>query len=90
MNYQKINEILTTMGFCAHVYSVTQFLSEEDGSPYQVWKLDTSSGNLVLKKTNPEEQEIYETFLRDAGPAPKVYALNHFEIGAGKENFDWK
>lgn len=74
-----VQEIYTALGFSGLVRSVTQFHAEEDGSPYQVWKLDTDTGSFVLKKTSPEEREVYETFFPDGGPAPKVYAFGEFE-----------
>lgn len=75
----KIAEIMTALGFSANVCGVTQFCAEEDGRPYQVWKLDTDKGCLVLKKTSREERETYETFFPDKGPAPKVYAFGEYE-----------
>ena len=74
-----VQEICTELGFSAPVRSVTQFYAEEDGSPYQVWKLDTDTGGFVLKKTSREEREVYETFFPDGGPAPKAYAFGEFE-----------
>lgn len=45
-----LTEILAALGFSAPVRAVTQFCSEEDGTPYQVWKLDTDTDSFVLKK----------------------------------------
>lgn len=75
----KMAEILQALGLETPVHDVTQFRSEEDGQPYQVWKLDTQQGSLVLKKTCPQEQAVYEAFFADGGPAPKVYAFGEFE-----------
>lgn len=76
---KRITEILTALGFSAHVRGAAQFCAEEDGTPYQVWKLDTNTGSFVLKKTSREEQEIYEIFFPDKGPVPKVYAFGEYE-----------
>lgn len=75
---ERITEILAALGFSAPVQAVTQFCSEEDGTPYQVWKLDTDTDSLVLKKTSREERDIYETFFPDRGPTPKVYAFGEY------------
>lgn len=75
----KIAEILRTLKFQRHVYGASQFRSEEDNEPYQVWKLDTQQGSLVLKKTSPQERAVYEAFFADGGPVPKVYAFGEFE-----------
>lgn len=75
---ERITEILTALGFSAPVQAVTQFCSEEDGTPYQVWKLDTDTESLVLKKTSREEQDVYETFFPNQGPTPKVYAFGEY------------
>lgn len=75
---ERITEILAALGCSAPVQAVTQFCSEEDGTPYQVWKLDTDTDSLVLKKTSREERDIYETFFPDQGPTPKVYAFGGY------------
>lgn len=73
---QEFTRILRAMGFDAAVNSAEQFRAEEDGSPYQVWKLNTDRGSFVLKKTTPEEKQVYEAFFREDGPAPRVFGFS--------------
>ena len=54
-------------------FSVTPFKSEEDGSEYSVYKLHSSVGDFVLKKTRNEEISIYETYLQAENSVPKYY-----------------
>lgn len=69
-----VSPILAALGYTEPVPEVTQFRAEEDGRPYEVWKV----GNKVLKKTSPEEKQVYETFLSAGGPGPKVYAFGEY------------
>lgn len=78
----KILEILGALGFPHPVQQVTQFHTEEDGTPYNVWKLDTDRGSFVLKKTSADEKAVYEAFFTDGGPAPAVYAFGTHESEA--------
>ncbi len=75
----EIVKILQALRFDATVLDAAQFLAEEDGAPYHVWKLDTDRGTLVLKKTSPEERVVYETFFPDGGPVPKVFAFGEYD-----------
>ena len=72
---EQIQNIIKTMGLNLEVRSAEPFRAEEDGRAYSVWKLQTDRGELVLKKTNPMERSVYETFFRDGGPVPRVYAF---------------
>ncbi|MGN0334035.1 MAG: aminoglycoside phosphotransferase family protein [Lachnospiraceae bacterium] len=76
---KKIKEILTALDFRVPIGGITQFCAEEDGSPYNVWKLDTEWGSLVLKKTTPGEREVYDTFFPHGGPVPKNHAFGEYE-----------
>ena len=69
---EQIQNIIKTMGLTLEVRSAESFRAEEDGRAYSVWKLQTDRGELVLKKTNPMECSVYETFFRDGGPVPRV------------------
>lgn len=76
----KIMDILAALGFSRSVSNITQFRAEEDGTPYKVWKIDTAEGAVVLKKTTPEEREVYETFFPGGGgPVPRVYGFGEYE-----------
>ena len=72
---EQIQNIIKTMGLNLEVRSAEPFRAEEDGRAYSVWKLQTDRGELVLKKTDPMERSVYETFFRDGGPVPRVYAF---------------
>ena len=75
-----IPKILTALGFSCPVKDITQFQAEEDNNPYQVWKIDTGDRSVVLKKTTPEEREVYETFFPGGGgPVPKIYGFGEYE-----------
>lgn len=52
----------------------TQFLNQEDGSGYPVWKIQTGEREWVLKAAKDHEMEIYGSFLRNAGAwAPRLH-----------------
>lgn len=72
---EQIKEILNTLSPGVVLVSAEPFRAEEDGRAYQVWKLETDRGAMVLKKTTHKEREVYEAFFREGGPAPKVYAF---------------
>lgn len=76
---EKITDVLKELHIEDALRAVTQLRAEEDGRPYQVWKLDTDRGSLVLKQTSPEEREVYEAFFSEGGPAPKVYAFGQWD-----------
>lgn len=72
---EEIRTILNTLAPELRLLAAEPFRAEEDGRPYQVWKLETDRGMLVLKKTTKKERAVYEAFFRDGGPVPKVYAF---------------
>lgn len=76
---ERIRKIIKSLGMELRVETAEPFRAEEDGKPYQVWKLQTDRGELVLKQTNSMEQAVYETFFREDGPAPKVMAFGTYE-----------
>jgi hypothetical protein len=76
---EKIKKILAALGVDWKVESFEPFRAEEDGRPYEVWKLETDRGPVVLKKTTPMERSVYETFFRETGPGPEVYAFGTYE-----------
>lgn len=56
------------------------FRSEEDGKPYDVWRLTWPDRAAVLKRTSPEERAVYETFFgRGGGPVPEIAGFAEFE-----------
>ncbi len=56
------------------------FFSEEDGEPYDVWRLTWPDRSAVLKRTTPEERAVYETFFgKGGGPVPEIYGFAEFE-----------
>lgn len=78
MENSAIEAILEELGVCAKVRGVTQFCAEEDGRPYQVWKVETADGPLVLKKTDADEREVYAAFLKGRGWAPAAYGFAEY------------
>ena len=43
--------------------TITQIKHEEDGTPYQVWRIDTGNSRYILKEAKENEREIYQRFL---------------------------
>lgn len=76
---EQIKNIITALGMDLRLESAEAFRAEEDGNAYQVWKLKTDRGTMVLKKTTPMERAVYETFFREGGPGPEVYAFGTYE-----------
>ena len=71
-----MQNILREMEFDRPIRSAVQFCSEEDGSPYDVWKIETDAGAVVLKKISLQEREVWQTFFPHGAPGtPKVYGL---------------
>lgn len=53
---------------------VTQLVHEEDGEPYQVWKLDCGGDMYLLKEAKEYEAELYRSILpRVGGSVPALY-----------------
>lgn len=72
---ERIKNIFNTLAPGMVLLSAEPFRAEEDGRAYQVWRLETDRGPMVLKKTTQKEREVYEAFFRDGGPVPRVYAF---------------
>lgn len=76
MEANEIYPILAELNFPYMVTAITQFCREEDGSPYDVWKIETDSVMAVLKKTSPEERTTCEAFISDGGcGTPAIYGF---------------
>ncbi len=60
-----IREMLAQMGFSEQA-NVTTFKREEDGTDYDVWKIEEANTAYVLKKTSERELSVYDTFLKSA------------------------
>ena len=76
METNEIYQILVELNFSDAVTSITQFCREEDGSPYDVWKIETDNITAVLKKTSPEERTTCEAFFSDDGcGTPAIYGF---------------
>lgn len=74
-----IQSVLGTMKVDLRPQAVTRFHAEEDGRPYQVWKLETDRESYVLKEASLEECAVYQAFLSDCAYAPKVYGSARYE-----------
>lgn len=75
MNQAFASHLLRQMAFPASLKSVTPFLRQEDGTPYSVWLLETTTGKYVLKKTSRQELSVYQAFLSGQSYAPKLYGF---------------
>ena len=76
----EIYQILVELNFPYTVTSVTQFCREEDGSPYDVWKIETDGATAVLKKTSHEERTTNEAFFPYGGcGTPKIYGFTEHD-----------
>lgn len=80
MNLSEIQNILQIMKFDRPIRSAAQFHREEDGSAYDVWKLETDAGAAVLKMISPQEREVWQTFFLHGAPGtPEIYGLAEHE-----------
>ena len=58
--------ILEQLGFDISLdLTIFQFHNAEDGSPYEVWKVQNAKTTCVLKKAKGHELEIYATFFNE-------------------------
>lgn len=72
MDLRMIRKLVSEIDPAISVLDAKPFQSEEDGNEYQVWKLATNIGALVLRKADLREQETYAGFFFKSGPVPKV------------------
>ena len=76
MDINAVYEIFDKLNFSYTITSVKPFCREEDGSHYDVWKVETDCATIVLKKTSSYERVIYEAFFPRGGiGTPKVYGF---------------
>ena len=76
MEANEIYPIFAKLNFPYTVTSVSPFCREEDGSLYDVWKIETENVMAVLKKTTPEEKTICEAFFPCGScGTPKIYGF---------------
>ena len=74
MEDKEILDLLKGMGV-VRVDSLERFCDQEDGTPYNVWQVDTPEGRRVLKQAKGYEHEIYKTFFSEPVPyAPRLLA----------------
>ncbi len=76
-----ITHILAELGV-VNPLAVTPFLSDEDGEPYDVWRVETEEGTFVLKKTTSRETAVYETFLAAVPSVAPVLLRSQSRDGA--------
>lgn len=73
MSIQEIQHIVSAMRFPYEVTAATPFRREEDGSAYDVWRIETNHVTAVLKKVSAQEKATYETIFPHSGcGVPKV------------------
>lgn len=76
MDQQIILTLPARLGLSHTVMAITRLQSEEDGTPYDVWRLDTDKAPLILKKISRDERLVYETFFpRGSTAVPTVYGF---------------
>lgn len=61
----ELSEILSLFGCFIQPgrFTAAQLRNQEDGAPYQVWRIDTDSGSFILKEAKKYEAEVYQTVL---------------------------
>ncbi len=70
-----IQDVLKRMGYPG--CTVSPFHRDEDGSCYDVWRVDTPDGIRVLKKAKGDEAQIYRTYFAETKPyVPKLYGCD--------------
>lgn len=72
------NQILMLFNLNPEECKTVPFLSIEDQSTYEVWKIETFSQTYVLKKAKQNEAEIYQTLLLNTPHVPKLYQTASF------------
>lgn len=65
MDNQKIRSLLEQMGYFQTPVSITQFVNEEDGEPYQAWLIQMQDKACVLKEAKGFELDTYRRFFRN-------------------------
>ena len=76
MDNRKIINILKELQFFHEVLFIKPFCREENGTPYEVWKIETDSITVVLKKVSQEERATLEAFFPCGGcGTPKIYGF---------------
>ena len=60
-----MKKILKAFGFTEEPLSIVPFCSDEDGSAYNVWKVEYPHKTYVLKAAKGDELFIYNTYLQD-------------------------
>lgn len=76
MKANEIYPILTKLNLPCTAATVTPFCREEDGSPYDVWKIETDFTTAVLKKTSAQERTTCEAFFPYGGCGiPRIYGF---------------
>lgn len=74
MKNQEIYVILSEMKMQTSSVTITRFCREEDGSPYDVWKVENEEEAAVLKRVSPEELAVYQVFFPEGGGGvPRIY-----------------
>ena len=80
MNREMIVDILNRFpGWDRDVREVKAFQTEEDGTDYAVWKVETPEEVFVLKRSTPREGEVYKTYFSNGGAVPKLHGILRVE-----------
>ena len=80
MEKQDVYEILSLLGYPCSNGVIIRLQREEDDTPYDVWRIESPGETLILKKTTPQEQAVYEAFfVHECKFVPKVYAFGKYQ-----------
>lgn len=81
MTAEELRIILKKLGVSgAESVSVRAFTSDEDGSEYAVWLVDSGDEKEVLKRAKGHELEVYESFFTDRKPyAPALLGVCEYD-----------
>ena len=65
----QVREILAALLPSADAqWEITRLCHEEDGAPYDVWRIDAGEKRWILKKAKEYEYEVYTSFSQSPAP----------------------
>ena len=78
---EKIKEIIQSTKLFEKAYNISfaPFVSAEDGSEYDVWRVSSDEKTYVLKKAKESELSVYISYLKNAPGVPRIIESVDFE-----------
>ncbi len=77
--YNMLEQILSQLNIREKPLQVTQQTSIEDGSPYDVWRIQLQKNTYILKRAKGNETAIYRDFLTENDSFhPKIYGVTEY------------